>query len=1040
MNPRAYLCFILHAHLPYVRHPEHPDFLEEHWLFEALTECYVPLLMVFDGLMRDGIDFRASMSVTPTLTAMLQDDLLRSRYRVYLARLIDLAEREAVRQRFDARLRPVAEFYRERFRAVRSHFEDVLSGDVTKGFRRLEEAGRVELLASAATHAVLPLLRQSPASVEAQVKLGVESHRRAFGSDPAGFWLPECGYFPGLDDVLARHGIRYFILESHGILRGSSVSRHGVHAPVVCPSGVAAFARDPECSRQVWSAEEGYPGHPDYRDFYRDIGFDLPLEYVSRSIGPDELRIATGIKYQRITNRARSRKEPYDRIRAVEQAALHAEHFLSARGEQIGRIEGGMDRRPIVVAPYDAELFGHWWFEGPEWLDATLRRAASGSDGLAAVTPSEYLAEYPEGQLSVPSMSSWGRGGYFETWVNDKTEWMLRPLQRAAETMEGLAARCEGGPDSHGRRRRILAQAARELLLAQSSDWPFILRSGTATGYAARRVREHLQRFDELASWADRADSNEDEDRRLAEWESRTAIFPGLAPEVFHLRGGPRIWARLREPRRVAFIGAEAVPFVKVGGLADVMGALPPALGAAGIETLVIIPAYGPVDRARHGLRTIREGLEAPLGGRRERFNLLEAASSAPHVRCLFVEHPGYFGRDGIYGDPKSGAEYSDGAERFIFFTRAALEALKALEEPIDIVHCHDHQTALGPAYLKLLLRRDPVLGRAASVLTIHNLGYQGICSSAAFLLSGFGEESLHPASPFLHRGQVNVLRAGIAFATRVSTVSPTYAREICTSPEQGAGLERVLAARGSDLSGILNGIDAREWDPSADAHLPRRYSVERREGKRDCKEALRRRVGLDPKRIDSPLAGMITRLVDQKGLDLLCAELDRLLALGLDLVVLGTGLPKYHEFLEEEARKIPGRVAAELKFDNALAHQIEAGADLFLMPSLYEPCGLNQMYSLRYGAVPVVRATGGLADTVVDADADPAAGNGFTFAEYRPEAFLDAVRRAVSAFGDRERWGRIVHAGMAADNSWGSSAGRYIDLYRDALEARDRE
>ncbi len=1040
MDPRAYLCFILHAHLPYVRHPEHPEFLEENWLFEALTECYVPLLMVFDGLLRDGIDFRVTMSISPTLTAMLQDDLLRSRYRTYLARLIELAERECVRQRFDARFRPVAEFYRERFSSVRCTFEDVLGGDVARGFRRLDEAGRVELLASGATHAVLPLLRQSPAAVEAQVRLGIESHRRAFGADPAGFWLPECGYFPGLDDVLARHGIRYFVLESHGILRGSALSRYGVHAPVVCPSGVAAFARDPECSRQVWSADEGYPGHPDYRDFYRDVGFDLPLQYVSRFIGPDDLRIATGIKYHRITNRSRSRKEPYDRLRAIEQVAQDAEHFLRGRREQMVHTSAGMDRRPIVVAPYDAELFGHWWFEGPEWLDATLRRAASGSDGLATITPSEYLAEHPEGPLSVPSMSSWGRGGYFGTWVNDKTEWLLRPLQRSAETMEALAARLEAGSDTNGLRRRVLAQAARELLLAQSSDWPFILRSGTATGYATRRVREHLQRFDELASWAVRDGLKDDEVRRLAEWESRTGIFPTLAPEVFRDRGGPRIWARPREPRRVAFIGAEAVPFVKVGGLADVMGALPPALGAAGIETLVLIPAYGAVDRARRGLRKIREGLEVPLGGRRERFGLLEAASSSPRVRYMFIEHAGYFGREGIYGDPKGGGEYPDGAERFIFFTRAALEALRVLGEPIDVVHCHDHQTALAPAYLKLLLRSDPVLGRAASVLTIHNLGYQGICSTRVLLLSGFGEEMLHPASPFLHRGEVNVLRAGIAFATRVNTVSPTYAREIRTSRDQGAGLERVLAARGADLSGILNGIDVREWDPSTDAHLARRYSIESREGKRDCKEALRRRVGLDAERMDAPLAGMITRLVDQKGLDLLCAELDRLFDLGLDLVVLGTGLPKYHEFLQDAARKAPGRVAAELKFDNGLAHQIEAGADLFLMPSLYEPCGLNQMYSLRYGTVPVVRATGGLADTVIDADADPAAGNGFTFAEYRPEPFLDAVRRAVTAFGDRERWGRIVRAGMTADNSWRNSAGRYIDLYRDSLEARGRE
>jgi starch synthase len=286
----------------------------------------------------------------------------------------------------------------------------------------------------------------------------------------------------------------------------------------------------------------------------------------------------------------------------------------------------------------------------------------------------------------------------------------------------------------------------------------------------------------------------------------------------------------------------------------------------------------------------------------------------------------------------------------------------------------------------------------------------------------------------------VNLLKSGIVLADKVSVVSETYAREICSDPALGAGLEQVLSARGGDLVGILNGIDVREWDPSADPYLPAPFSLEKPDGKRECKRVLREKVGLSPERRDAPIAGLIARLVDQKGMDLVCEALWPMLDLGLDLVILGTGLPKFHEFLKSAAKMRPGRIAVLLKFDNALAHLIEAGADLFLMPSLYEPCGLNQMYSLRYGTVPVVRSTGGLADTIIDDDASGGAGNGFSFGPYRADLLIDAVRRALRAYADPPRWARIVRAGMSADHSWASSAGRYLDLYRDALEVAYRK
>ncbi len=1031
MNPRGYLSLILHAHLPYVRHPEHSKFLEEQWFFEALTECYLPLLMVFEKLLQDGVNFHISMSVTPTLTAMLEDPLLGERYRDYLERLIELAQKEVMRQRHDARFREVAEFYLLRFQAVRAFYQEQLGQSVTGGFRRLQDTSRIEFLASSATHAILPLLRQVPSAVEAQVKVGLESHRRVFERNPTGFWLPECAYYPGLDEVLAEEGIRYFVLETHGVLRGSTRARYGAYAPIACPSGVAAFPRDPDSSKQVWSAREGYPGDPEYRDFYRDIGFDLPISYLSRYIGPDELRIATGIKYHRITGRQMVTKEPYVRQRAMERVAEHVRHFIHCRQSQLEWIAGRMDRRPIIVAPYDAELFGHWWFEGPEWIDLFLRGIASGQSGIAITTPSRYLSEYPEAQLSIPSLSSWGEGGSLETWVNEATCWIYPLLADACTAMEELAIKHQ---DASGVQRRLLNQAGRELLLAQASDWPFILRSGTATGYAGRRIRDHLERFQSLARWSDLDGLGRREEEQLAQWESRNPMFPWLEFEVFQSRKREGTWALPREPRRVAFLAAEGAPFVKVGGLADVIGSLPAALAESGVEVLILLPGYGSIQRDLHGVRPVRDNLSVPMGSREERFQISEARSPAPGIRVLLIDHPGYFGREGVYTDPGTGQEYPDGAERFIFFNRAALKALQALGSPIDVVHCHDYHAGLGPAYLKNIFSDDLVLGRAATVFTIHNLGYQGSCGEEIFALAGLGV-GIRPDSPYEHHGSVNFMKAGIVFADKVNTVSEGYAREICTDPAAGAGLRDVLAARRGDLLGILNGIDPEEWNPQTDPHIPATYSRDALEGKRECKRVLREEGKFHPHRAGAPLIGMITRLVDQKGLDLVCDGLEQILSLDADLVILGTGLTRYHEFLTQVAELHRGRMAVFLKFDEALAHRIEAGADLFLMPSLYEPCGLNQMYSLRYGTVPVVRSTGGLADTVRDDDSSGGTGNGFTFDPYRTDALIDAVRRAIDAFRDPDRWARIARRGMSANYSWGVSAGRYLDLYRDALE-----
>jgi starch synthase len=488
-------------------------------------------------------------------------------------------------------------------------------------------------------------------------------------------------------------------------------------------------------------------------------------------------------------------------------------------------------------------------------------------------------------------------------------------------------------------------------------------------------------------------------------------------------------------PEHVAFLTAEMAPLVKVGGLADVVGALPSALAAQGVRCDIFLPAYKSIDRKKHDVRVVRSGLDT-WAGRAYKFDLLEASPPADGVRCFLIDGGGFFDREGIYTDPKTKEDYTDTAERFAFFTRASLDALRWLGERIDVVHSHDHQTALASFFVKKHFADDPSLGGASTVYTLHNLGYQGAYPPAVLDLLGVPADQFYPMGPFEHLAHVNWMKIGISFADEVSTVSPSYAREICEDKVQGASLEGLLTSRREHLTGILNGVDVDEWNPATDEHLPARYDVNRLDGKLDCKRALLEECGLDATDLDTPLIGMITRLVDQKGLDLVELGFEKLLGSGARFVVLGTGLSKYESFLERVAKKNPDCVASLIKFDNGLAHRIEAGSDMFLMPSLYEPCGLNQMYSLRYGAIPIVRATGGLADTVVDVD-DDSEGVGFTFLDYNVDMLTATVDRAVRTFEDRERWRGIMGRAMRLDLSWKASAERYIELYRKAALTR---
>ena len=388
--PLGYLSLVLHAHLPFVRHPEYEDFLEEDWLYEAITETYIPLLEVFDGLDRDGVDWRVTMSVTPTLAAMLADPLLQYRYVRHLDNLIALVIKELERTRWQPEFYPLAQMYHRRFTRAREVFVNQYHNNLLNGFRRFFETGRLELMTCAATHGFMPLMVVNENARRAQVEIGCREFERHFGQRPRGIWLAECGYIEGVDKLLKEAGLLYFFVDTHGVLFAEPRPKYGVYAPILCPgTNVAALARDTESSKQVWSAVEGYPGDFNYRDFYRDVGFDLDYEYLKPHLHQTGIRSLLGIKYFKITGRT-DNKQPYDPKVALDRAAEHAGNFLFNREKQVEWLSGSMDRAPLIVAPYDAELFGHWWFEGPDWINFLLRKMHYDQQTVKPITVPEY--------------------------------------------------------------------------------------------------------------------------------------------------------------------------------------------------------------------------------------------------------------------------------------------------------------------------------------------------------------------------------------------------------------------------------------------------------------------------------------------------------------------------------------------------------------------------------------------------------------------------------------------------------------------------
>ncbi|HOU52551.1 MAG TPA: DUF1957 domain-containing protein [Myxococcota bacterium] len=520
---RGYLSLVLHAHLPFVKHPEYEFFLEEDWYYEAAIETYLPLLAMMERLLADGVPFALNLVVTPTLAAMMADPHHQGRLQRHIERTLELARRETDRLWDDPDLLPVARFYHDRLSEMHHQYVHRYGRDLIGALRRIADTGRLELMTCAATHGLLPILRSHPEAVRAQVAIGASEFERHFGRRPRGIWLPECGYYEGVEHFLADEDIRYFVVDSHCLLHARPTPVFGVYAPVFTPAGVAAFGRDAESSKQVWSSKEGYPGDAYYREFYRDVGYDAPFDHVREFIQPTGLRKQTGLKYYRITGDVDlSQKSPYIRSAAMERVAVHAGNFLFNRERQVEYLEGVLGRAPIIVAPYDAELFGHWWFEGPDFLEMLFRKAAFDQDTVQAITLSDYLRRHPTQQEAVPGEGSWGDKGYFEVWVNDRTDYILPHLHHLAERMIALA---RDYPTADGLLRRALNQCGRELLLAQSSDWPFIITTGTMVEYAHRRVREHVLRFLRLEEQVRQGAIDE---AWLATLELRDSIFPAL--------------------------------------------------------------------------------------------------------------------------------------------------------------------------------------------------------------------------------------------------------------------------------------------------------------------------------------------------------------------------------------------------------------------------------------------------------------------------------------------------------------------------------
>ena len=558
MQKKGYVSFVLHAHLPFIHHPESDDYLEESWLYEAISETYLPLLKYFKMLVDEKVNFRITMSMTPPLLSMLDSKLLQQKYIKYLENLIELSEKEIKRTTFNQKMNNLSHYYFERYSEDLRLYRDVFNCDIISQFKHFQDIGVLEIITCGATHGYFPILYVNEKTVRAQIAVGVQTYERFFGRKPRGIWLPECGYVPEADKYLREFGLDYAIVESHGVLYANPTPIYGTLAPIVSPDGFTVFGRDMESSRQVWSSINGYPGDFNYRDFYKDIGYETDYEYIKPYIAHNGVRVHTGIKYHRITGKT-DNKDIYDVQWAKDSAEKQAGHFLNSRTNQIENASKYMDKPPIVLCPYDAELYGHWWYEGPYWLYILFKKIYYDECNFELITPSEYIDRYPLIQQCTPCRSSWGANGYSEVWLNPSNDYAHKHLHKAGDRMCELAYNFRNvKPDldkleyeiSELKKQkksvtkitstkkykdlklqlRALNQAARELLLLQSSDWLFIITNNTMVDYAHRRIKDHTGRFTRLYN---ELNSGKIDKKFLEEIELKDAIFPDIDYRIY---------------------------------------------------------------------------------------------------------------------------------------------------------------------------------------------------------------------------------------------------------------------------------------------------------------------------------------------------------------------------------------------------------------------------------------------------------------------------------------------------------------------------
>ncbi|MGO4496880.1 1,4-alpha-glucan branching protein domain-containing protein [Paenibacillus sp. 2RAB27] len=922
-NVQGYVALLLHAHIPYVRHHASDITLEERWFFEAVVDTYLPLIDMMEKLIEDEVPFRLTLSLSPPLLAMLEDSRMHLRLRKHLSSLCELGQREVIRLWGDEAFGPLAKLYADRYHRL-SLLYDRLHGDLIAKFRSLSSTGCLELITCAATHAFLPLVKND-STLRAQLESAVQEFRRHFGVAPAGIWLPECGYSPALEPHLQALDLRYFIVDTHAhtlARRDGDPDKDIAGLPLRTPSGACAFARDPEAGAHVWSAEVGYPGDPDYREYYRDIGHDLGREggaewaYLKPYVLPDGARINTGFKYYSVTGNGDA-KVPYNPARAAQKAQLHAEHFIASRVAQVRRLAerrlglgaeaaSAPEEPYVIVCPYDAELLGHWWYEGHQWLEAVLRGLAARSDESVVVqttTLGGYAAAHAPTTIATLPVSSWGRGGYAEVWLQPRSQWVT-PRLHAAEDRMVLAAQQHQDPAALSSvQLRALNQAARELMLAQSSDWTFILDADTVTSYATKRIETHLSQFHNLMNTVDNGGSDKELATLVHALERKTPFLPELHYRLFQpsssehallrasssvdsviLLSEVAVASNIEAPQqshpsklRILMLAWEYPPHV-IGGLARAVCDLSRGLAADGHSVHVITcqsPGSLPYE--------VSEGVHI------HRAEVIPTTDSLHFLDRVFQMNMAF--TDLMLGILRQGIVF-------------------------DLVHAHDWLVYYTAHVAKHQVGL-PLLATIHATETGRNLGK----------LESPLQKRIHTIEGKLTEAADHLIVCSLSMGQEMKALFHIPIHQITVIPNSISPLPKPDPALFTMNPLLANAISPTE--------MPQR------------------------------VLAFLGRLVYEKGVHTLLAAMPQVLIQYPDAKLVIAGMGPERDALEELAFSFGDRVSFTGFLDEADKSLLLQRAEICIFPSLYEPFGIVALEAMASGTPLIVSDTGGLAEIV---------------------------------------------------------------------------